>query len=341
MSSAATEAEILEGVERWARVRGWWMSRGELCTRDIDGVSPRGDGLPGASVRRRGWECDVYVSPALALAWALTVEADPEPVDVGRCPACDGTGHGFGTERWTSETASRALGLRVECNRSWAGERPTAYDSTGETMRELVGLRGVIVDTHPTGIFSVRLDGEAKAVSVRSYCLYPESTERREAVRCPACSGTGRETVPLARLLLDAVANAAARERVLVHADHLQAKGDPLGEAISLALGPWSKPSHEWCYAYSTGSRDFMREDGWAAGEWTWVGPVKIWPMSRPVFPGSAASVASLNAVTEKRMAANERDWGDRVADAIGRHAYGNTPAPISAAPSAPTAVVD
>jgi hypothetical protein len=58
---------------------------------------------------------------------------------------------------------------------------------------------------------------------------------------CPACNATGREPLPVARLLLDAASgDETARDRMLVHADQLQASGDPLGELLGLALGPWA-----------------------------------------------------------------------------------------------------
>ncbi len=132
-------------------------------------LPPRGSLLivpPGANELMGG-----EVSPALALAWALLVETDAGPVDVGPCPDAP------------------------QCEGGMA-------DSGGET---------------PWG--------------------YPIS------IPCPACNGTGRETIPVARLLLDAASgDASARDRLLVHADQLQAEGDPRGELLALALGPWSAP---------------------------------------------------------------------------------------------------
>lgn len=40
----------------------------------------------------------------------------------------------------------------------------------------------------------------------------------------------------------------------------------------------------EWIYAHTTRERDWLKkhEYAWSCGAWSWVGPVKIWPMSRP-----------------------------------------------------------
>jgi hypothetical protein len=59
---------------------------------------------------------------------------------------------------------------------------------------------------------------------------------------CEACDGTGRETIPVARLLLDAASgDPTALDRLHVHADQLQAASvHDWGELLAWALGPWS-----------------------------------------------------------------------------------------------------
>jgi hypothetical protein len=171
-SAAASEPGILAGLERWARLRGFVMHsrtgydrnwKGGGWSIHVNPLPPRGSLLivPDGVNELMGIE----VSPALALAWALTVETDAASVDVGRCPDCDGRG------------------------RFW-------YD--GE-------------DCHPPGM-----------------------------VECPVCN-SGRMVIAAARLLLDAVnGDARALEYLPKYADRLAFGGDPLGEALGLALGPWA-----------------------------------------------------------------------------------------------------
>jgi hypothetical protein len=161
--TAASEPDILAGVERWARVRGFAPDRlHEAAWSCFTNV------LDEVTIRAVGTVLQWAVSPALALAWALTVETDAAPVDVGRCPACRGRG-----TVW------------------WDGE-----------------------DAHPPG-----------------------------RVICEGCGGRTRKAIPAARLLLDATTgDTRALEHLPKHADRLAFAGDPLGEVLSLALGPWTVP---------------------------------------------------------------------------------------------------
>jgi hypothetical protein len=92
--SIATGAEMLAAVERWARVREMWRSdgqslafkRGEWEARCTDSRTRimlwwHGD-------RTDSW----FAEPAVALAWAILVESEPAPVDVGACPECKAQG---------------------------------------------------------------------------------------------------------------------------------------------------------------------------------------------------------------------------------------------------------
>jgi hypothetical protein len=65
-------------------------------------------------------------------------------------------------------------------------------------------------------------------------------------IECPVCE-RGRKMVPVARMLLDAVSgDPTALEHLPKHADRLQAEGDPRGELLALALGPWSGEPTDW-----------------------------------------------------------------------------------------------
>jgi hypothetical protein len=193
--TAASEPDILAGVERWARVRGFTLGADPIKHGLQWGVAPRA--VHGVTV----WcwtddSAEHRLSPALALAWALLVETDAGPVDVGRCPACKGRG-------WEEKQCSPVRGIE----------------------RTALAIQG----WGPTGGTFPTDDGE-----------HPTEIWRRP---CPACNGTGRE-VPVARLLLDAASgDPAALDVLLVHADRLQADGDPRGEPLALALGPWSGES--------------------------------------------------------------------------------------------------
>jgi hypothetical protein len=161
------------------------------------------------------------VSPAIALAVALLIESRAESVDVGRCPACKGV-------------------------RRVATVGHDRHPDADQISRGVVGLW---------------IGGD------NLWCWNED---------CPACAATGRERVHAARLLLDAVprartaderramfgdnpaptvaiggcgdivstthapGDAPALARLLVHADQLQAAGNPLGELLSWALTLWT-----------------------------------------------------------------------------------------------------
>jgi hypothetical protein len=214
--TAASEPDTLAGVERWARVRG-------LLYRPTDGERPRPGERWNVSVlsdRVQVW--DNVQSPALfeatsalALAWALLVETDAGPVDVGRCPTCRGRECLW---RWMQGY--------------WSDDRARVeHDATG---------------WHEQGWHAAVIAEETRRFGRRHWRVVRVKSER-----CPVCYGTGRETIPVARLLLDAASNGARSsadgksimrdaDRLLVHADQLQALGDPLGELLGLALGPWA-----------------------------------------------------------------------------------------------------
>jgi hypothetical protein len=265
--TAANPADILAGVERWARVRGWCRDQsrtGAYWPASQPWIVEVGQVVTIWQGATQGARPLFEVSPALALAWALLVETEAGPVDVGRCSACGGVG-------------------------TVPGERPSWANPHGEPPE-------------PCG-----------------------------------CYG-GREAIPAARLLLDAAprkfgtsalavygdrpvingieqGDAVARERLLVHADHLQATGDQRGELLALALGPWSgEPAQfEWFYASTEETSALMAADGWTRGRVEVPGVrlthdgrrIAAWPFSRPVLPGTASALRWL---TWAREFAAERE---------------------------------
>src|SRR5689334_9040718 len=95
MQGIATDADMLDAVERWARVRGFWAHDGNPAQRGWRFSATGGlalVGLQGESVRDPTpyWS----VPPAIAVAWAILVESEPPPVDAGPCSASDCRGVG-------------------------------------------------------------------------------------------------------------------------------------------------------------------------------------------------------------------------------------------------------
>jgi hypothetical protein len=124
---------------------------------------------------------------------------------------------------------------------------------------------------------------------------------------CPACTGTGRESIPIARLLLDAAQpcsfcedvgdvgtlhrrpclHCLPRQSLRAHADRLQAEGDPRGELLALALGPWSYPSITMA---STDSQDVYANHAGTAAALRWL---EWLTWAREFDGGYAAALAS------------------------------------------------
>jgi hypothetical protein len=279
--TAASDPDILAGVERWARARGFWRARDtRMGSYDGWNICARDDFV-------RVWygktELEREVSPAVALAWALAVETDAAPVDVGWCPVCVKRG---GPMEW-ARSGHRWPGSSFDHN------MPSVWCSDG-----------------------VRTPVPGREVTT---CQFGDVIWWHSVRPCPACNGSGRETIPVARLLLDAASeDTTARERLLVHADHLQAIGDPRGELLALALGPWSgEPTRfEWFYASTEETSALMVADGWTRGpakvpgvRLTHVGRrVAAWPFSRPVLPGTADALRWLEWLTWAREFAAERE---------------------------------
>jgi len=93
---AASEAEILRVLKRWADARGFGAVRTDAEREErvrlqkpwvvVDVESRR------ALIQWRAGRLTMHVPPAIALAWALLVESEPPPADVGPCPECKGDG---------------------------------------------------------------------------------------------------------------------------------------------------------------------------------------------------------------------------------------------------------
>lgn len=176
------------------------------------------------------------LSPAIALAWALLVESGAESVDVGRCPACvarSGTRR-LATTEWRF----------IEHER---GPHPYAAMAVREALRDFAA-EGYSVEHDERRAPLPEFEGRV-LVSIRL------------ARPCPACNGTGRETIPAARILLDAAEpcracddtgtvpagndfaacpDCPARQALRAHADHIQAAAHPLGDLLAWALRLWT-----------------------------------------------------------------------------------------------------
>lgn len=245
-SSIATPEEMLSALERWADAKGWWLGSDtdrwfvERPTWVVRTPSAGGR----LSIALGGNGLEYAVTPEWAVAWALTVEAGLEAVDVGPCPAC----------------AKRSLPGRklvtVEwAQRDWKGFWSDPQMCQWERSRFAVGP-----------MVSLTVDGatrwSAGGHKVMEFASRP----------CHDCNGTGRDLRAPARLVLDAAprpypederrilfgdnppprvrlggcgdevstthrpGDIIAREHLSVIADRLITRGETLGYVLSLAL---------------------------------------------------------------------------------------------------------
>lgn len=152
--AAATLERVLAVLEAWA-----W-ARGHSNPLDADGRLRIGWHVarhPTTTLvsiwHRHGHHSEQFgsssaVSPLVALAWALAVEAG-ERVDVGRCPACEARGCGPGrklaTHVWMRDIET---GLKIGPGRGWVpGVRPCPdCNGTGRDTREVARL---VLDAAP------------------------------------------------------------------------------------------------------------------------------------------------------------------------------------------------
>lgn len=173
----ATDPEILAAVEAWARARGMMLWQDPVKHGIAWGVNQVASAPAGPTV----WHFDKSyggegvrqygsLSPLVALAWALAVEAD-ERVDVGRCPAC---------------VARSPKGARKLATVEWG--MATAY---GRSKPYIDHPRWHTSDGWTRGWGGRRRKGQS---------LWVQHYSRP----CPDCNGTGRGTRELASLVLDA-----------------------------------------------------------------------------------------------------------------------------------------
>jgi hypothetical protein len=297
--TAASEPDILAGVERWARERrspgdGQHVSHivaGEHEWRVFSTSGTTRDHVQ-VGLWRRGSDrpClgEWQLPPALALAWALLVEKDAGPVDVGRCPACVARG---GPMEW-----HRVVGTSM-------------------------------ADAHYRITASV---GPPWDVAAHRWYPSPDISHGVASRPCPVCNGTGREAIPAARLLLDAASgDATARDLLLVHADQLQARGDPLGELLGLALGPWTgEPTddiverRELHINASTSAMVEIEREGFRC-DWSGDTGGDGWPYARTVLghPHTAAALRWLEWLTWGREFEHARQVAlhDAIAGSLAR----------------------
>ncbi len=171
-STVATPDEIAAALERWARGREIWVHGLENPKRDWwVARSVRGQYIVG----RRGCD-DARPDPQTVLAWALTLEAELPPVDMGRCPACE----------------ARGLPGKKLATMIWELSTQYRWEPFGQ-IRPPVGWL-------ESGSGGQRLQGHRK-VKLREWSGRKVWVSSRP---CPACGGSGRELWDAARLVLAA-----------------------------------------------------------------------------------------------------------------------------------------
>lgn len=238
--SVATEAEMLAEVKAWAEARGWlrrpddavkakWHGRGPWC---VEMFAFQADAHP----ELRGPFVQVWaeaqrnaplfrVSPAVALAWAILVESEPPPADVGPCRTCRGR------RRWS--WWEQGTGLRAQWL-SWAQLLDRDPEGGGSALA-LAGApwsEGSLLRWDRTGQTEQYRNGVVVESTIGGWRSTVTGT-------CPACHGSGRKFVPVPRRLLDATTDPASRAEEYVRADWLLASGHPSGLALAWALR-WS-----------------------------------------------------------------------------------------------------
>jgi hypothetical protein len=209
---AATSAEMLAVVRRWARARGylhqpklsdhngrrigWHVTTDPLIDGHLVQVWER-FGSHALDTKSR------LVTPAVALAWALLVESDAAPVYVGKCsaPNCDGIGWYWGYAIGDHETDNR-----YTCDAcSGTGDELTPVAvlmldaATGdERARELLAMHPdkLLADGNPLGMLLTWVLNLWSRESVDMPCSTCDTIGTLQldfiTVACPSCS-TGRE----------------------------------------------------------------------------------------------------------------------------------------------------
>jgi hypothetical protein len=181
-STIATREEMHRALERWA------FGRGCLNTASTLSFSPIGwalltDGR--LTVHRKGRTAPWYPDLPTALVWAIAVEANLPPVDVGRCPACVArSGRGkLATMVWASAFAE----LEADAN------------SASNSLQTIVRPR---VKSPDSAAFCSRW---CRAMRAHGWIAHEDVAYRP----CPQCDGTGRDVRDVASMVLDAERPAA------------------------------------------------------------------------------------------------------------------------------------
>jgi hypothetical protein len=117
--STATEVEIRAAVERWARVRGFVLYQDPVRHGLAWGYAA--DHVPVIWQWGEPRSCSWDPAPAIALAWAILVESEPPPVDVGPCPECK--------PWWSNGGSRRGYTTRESAQRFAADVRGGVYES--------------------------------------------------------------------------------------------------------------------------------------------------------------------------------------------------------------------
>jgi hypothetical protein len=215
--TVAPESEMLAALVEWSKVFGCWMEWGDMMPARRPWVFMTNAVCTSFAIANQDDDALEHSpwtpTPAIALAWAILVESEPPPVDVGPCPECVARG---GPMEWRQAVAEWT---QVE---AWRGY--------WEREKEGVWSCELLWNDAPTPTGYYYAPHRYRLVGSRS---------------CPACSGTGRSTVSVPRLLLDATTVATAREALLVHADMLCAANDPAGLPLAWGLR-WSAGDGGW-----------------------------------------------------------------------------------------------
>jgi hypothetical protein len=190
-------------VDRWGLAESWEPEQIRVVLREHDGRVAVYIGKPrGAD----GPRADVWtVSMPVALAWALLVELGADSVDAGKCQACVKRG---GPTEW----------------RQAFGSFQETMDWEGYWAREAPPWTAKLHWASPT-------DADTWKAKVTNYRLVAQRP-------CPACNGTGREVIPIARALLGD--DPKVRACLHTEADRLLAANDPVGMALAWGLR-WSE----------------------------------------------------------------------------------------------------
>lgn len=238
--TAASDPDILAGVERWARVRRSAGDGQNVAHIVCDGHEWRvwtGTSIERMHVHVGLWRTGAnrnclgewQVPPALALAWALLVESDAGPVDVGRCPDCDGRGR-----FWYDGEDCHPPGM-VECPVCASG-------------RKTISAARLLLDA---------ASGDAKAreaLLVEADRLAFAGDPIGELLGWALILWTGKPTAPIV-LTFTAATQRDARRQFMAHLADDKREGWVLCMLGPSWQGPANRPPEEWTAAATSPER--------------------------------------------------------------------------------------